>query len=613
MIGPELITNGDFETDINGWDLYGSNATWSNGKMIFDGGNFQTISQDIGVQNEHYYIIELDFSADSGILQIQLGDSTKMNYDHNIGHIQCFIKAEGTDNYLYFWPLNGIYNGSIDNVSVKECDVTDIEVDGNHIINGGFIGGTTSWTVGTGWAYGSNNVVHSSGNVSSLNQYVGSVVPSQYLVIMDISGTTSSNYIDIQIGNGISDYFKVSGTGKQTIIQAITGFNDGIFYIFPRSGFTGNITNVYVQKIGFSGLSQTNLNLKNGKNYKLSITTTENVFPELIINGSFDNGFEEWTHISPPVRDPITEWFYNNGNIICIGGTVAPYNWCAYAGYTETESGAYVYGVPIENNKKYRVSFDYTGTTGSIRWALYPLVLEGYITIPAGVGHYSGDFSSNLDSTEDPYWLYFEGINGFDGTFDNVSIKEINPGTLTIYEDSTQIGIISTLGTSTFNFTSIGGTTITILPSYNFLGIVNDVSLKKVIIPAVDDNIPIKEFLTGNTDEGREIFFRADTQQIQLMNNFETFSNPLSIVTRTQRGSMLKCFVALNDEDFYEIQGTATKGVSILKIHSKNKSKIPSPPIARKIRISWRDGSKQLCRLIQSAIIFIPGTMDYSE
>lgn len=141
---------------------------------------------------------------------------------------------------------------------------------------------------------------------------------------------------------------------------------------------------------------------------------------------------------------------------------------------------------------------------------------------------------------------------------------------------------------------------------------IDNVSLKS-LTPATTDNYAVKEFLTGNTDDGKEIFFRADSQQIQLNSQFETFSSPIAIATRLKRGSLVKCFVALDDGDFYEIQGTTTKGVSILKIHSKDKGSIPTPPLAREVRVSWRDSSKQLCRLIQSAIIFIPGTMDYSE
>ncbi|MFA6315578.1 MAG: hypothetical protein WC648_04400 [Candidatus Paceibacterota bacterium] len=142
---------------------------------------------------------------------------------------------------------------------------------------------------------------------------------------------------------------------------------------------------------------------------------------------------------------------------------------------------------------------------------------------------------------------------------------------------------------------------------------VDNISLKEVITDETGPNFSVKEFLSGTTDEGDPIFFRADSQQLQLNQSFEVFSTPLAIVNRTQRGNSMKCFVALDDGDYYELQGTVSKGVSTLKIHSIDKSNIPSPPLAREIRISWRDSSKQLCRLIQTSIIFSGNTMDITE
>ena len=143
---------------------------------------------------------------------------------------------------------------------------------------------------------------------------------------------------------------------------------------------------------------------------------------------------------------------------------------------------------------------------------------------------------------------------------------------------------------------------------------IDNVSLKEVISEETPANFSVKEFLSGTTDEGDPIFFRVDTQQIQFdEDTFELFSNPIAVVSKIQRGSLVKCFVALDDDDFYEIQGTFKKGVSTIKIHSKDRKNIPTPPVAREIRISWRDSSKQLCRLTQSSIIFIPGTMDINE
>jgi len=142
---------------------------------------------------------------------------------------------------------------------------------------------------------------------------------------------------------------------------------------------------------------------------------------------------------------------------------------------------------------------------------------------------------------------------------------------------------------------------------------IDNVSLKEVLSPATVSNFPVKEFLYGSTDDNEAIFFRADTQRMQLNPTFETFGTPMSVATRVQRGSLVKCFVALDDEDFYELEGTVTKGVSIVKVHSKNKSNIISPPLTRDIQISWRDSSKQLCRLLQTSIVFIPGTIDENQ
>lgn len=158
------------------------------------------------------------------------------------------------------------------------------------------------------------------------------------------------------------------------------------------------------------------------------------------------------------------------------------------------------------------------------------------------------------------------------------------------------------------------GTELSFVPDAGTANInVDNVGLQHVVSSISSQNYPINEFLTGNTDNGKEIIFRADTQLIQLMSEFEIFGNPIAIVTKLQRGSLMKCFVAFGDEDFYELEGTATKGISIIKVHSKNRDNIETPPIAREIKISWRDSSKQLCRLTQGGIIFLSTTMDYTE
>jgi hypothetical protein len=166
--------------------------------------------------------------------------------------------------------------------------------------------------------------------------------------------------------------------------------------------------------------------------------------------------------------------------------------------------------------------------------------------------------------------------------------------------------------TKTFTADASGGT-ISFLPIGGGVFSIELVSIKKEATSAVDSQIPINQFLTGTTDNGNEINFRVDTPRIQLMTEFETFANPLAVMTQVHRGSLIKCFVALDDGDFYELEGNAVKGVSLVKIHSQKRNEIETPPIAREIRISWRDSSNQLCQIIEGEIVFLPTTLNYVE
>lgn len=131
----------------------------------------------------------------------------------------------------------------------------------------------------------------------------------------------------------------------------------------------------------------------------------------------------------------------------------------------------------------------------------------------------------------------------------------------------------------------------------------------KYLLGAHDGNSKsIVSFLNGNTDDGDEIFLRVDTQELQFTQEFEMYSNPIAVVIETQRGTQMKCFISVDKSDFYELKGTIKKGVSILKINSEDEAKT-KPTVCRKIKLSFRDSSKQLCRLTQFAVIYLPTTM----
>jgi len=62
---------------------------------------------------------------------------------------------------------------------------------GNEVLtNGTFTGSATGWTVGSGWAYSSNTVVHSSNGTATLRQNVTLYLQREYLLTYTISGWT---------------------------------------------------------------------------------------------------------------------------------------------------------------------------------------------------------------------------------------------------------------------------------------------------------------------------------------------------------------------------------------------------------------------------------------
>jgi hypothetical protein len=118
-----------------------------------------------------------------------------------------------------------------------------------------------------------------------------------------------------------------------------------------------------------------------------------------------------------------------------------------------------------------------------------------------------------------------------------------------------------------------------------------------------DTNKPIKEFLVGTLDDGEEVHFRVDTPSITL-SEFEKICYPQDIIIETERGSGLRVFVSLDRAPWYELNGQAIKGATILKINNRDDDK-GTMARGRTIRLSFRDSSKQRCRILRAAIRYI--------
>ena len=117
-------------------------------------------------------------------------------------------------------------------------------------------------------------------------------------------------------------------------------------------------------------------------------------------------------------------------------------------------------------------------------------------------------------------------------------------------------------------------------------------------------NDEVFEFLYGTMENNaNEIPFRVDLFPIYLAKNFENLAYLREIIIETERGSGIKCFISLDGEPFYEIQGEAVKGTTILKVTSRSEDE-NQPPRCQQLRISLRDYSKRLCKISRIAIVY---------
>lgn len=130
--------------------------------------------------------------------------------------------------------VNATYNLYVDDVRFAVADYV--------IQNGTFTGAETGWTLGTGWAYSSNNVLHSAGNTATLSQTLLPVTQKcPYRVTFDIGGRTAGT-VTVSLGGGTASAARsTSGTYEEVIT---CGTTDYTLAFTPSTDFDGTIDNV---------------------------------------------------------------------------------------------------------------------------------------------------------------------------------------------------------------------------------------------------------------------------------------------------------------------------------------------------------------------------------
>jgi len=146
------------------------------------------------------------------------------------------------------------------------------------------------------------------------------------------------------------------------------------------------------------------------------------------------------------------------------------------------------------------------------------------------------------------------------------------------------------------------------IESRNFTTVEDSTSTDRLLMTTNNEDKQTYEFLTGNMDDlggefEREILFRADTDNITLSTNFEQICDPMEIMIETERGNSIECFISLDNGQWYRVEGDIVKGCVILKVN-KRTSDLETEPRCRRIRISIKDYTKNLCRISRIAIVY---------
>ena len=241
QIGSELITNGTFDNNINGWSQYVSTSTWDNGTIkTTSTSNLAYIRQNnVFTQNKQYKVtFKAKATNITHNLKIYNGSSfidTGLSFDvaDTYKEFTYYLNFVGSTINLIVGQSN-INNGdsiNFDNISVKEVG--------------------QNWTFGTDWSMGDGKAVRTGTTSSGLTQSGSFNNGKKYKLQFTISDYVGGSIKGEFSGGGGSDVFFTSnniGNGTFSFItETTTNRNTLQFYVF--SSFVGSIDNVSVIEI----------------------------------------------------------------------------------------------------------------------------------------------------------------------------------------------------------------------------------------------------------------------------------------------------------------------------------------------------------------------------
>jgi hypothetical protein len=228
-LGPELVVNGDFATDSD-WNLQSSASISQNKLIVSNAAQNTTIATQSSVApTQKPCKLQFDIVVNTGSFRILLGSNGTTTTVTESGTYTLY-ETSGNFGTLTLQARDGGFDGSIDNISVKQVDPNDY------------------WSLGTGWGFGDNKAIcdgTQTGN-TSIQQSNIAEIGKKYKIKFDLVVTSGFiNYVNL---GGWIDQTNLTTSGTYVVYTSTTTATDNLG-LAGDVNFIGSITNISVTEV----------------------------------------------------------------------------------------------------------------------------------------------------------------------------------------------------------------------------------------------------------------------------------------------------------------------------------------------------------------------------
>jgi hypothetical protein len=268
-LGSELVTNGDFTSNLSGWTDSGATWSWVTGSAKHTSGSISNLSQNVTVTSTNTYLIDFTISGrTSGNVTITLGAVTLVDngatttWSGNGTNKRTLVAAASGSVALTIVP-SSTFDGSIDNISLRVVSLgtvtPTVAVQNSDASAGVHIrsGGNTQWNtfvgidVGRSILSGYNNSGYGGNALRTINTGLNNTAVGYNALNLCTIG--SSNTV---VGSG-AGYANVSAYGNALFgyISGTALTTGGYNCAYGSNSLIGATIGSYTTAMGYASLT----------------------------------------------------------------------------------------------------------------------------------------------------------------------------------------------------------------------------------------------------------------------------------------------------------------------------------------------------------------------